>query len=100
DDGVRDPLIRDVGVDRLQACSISATPSGIDVLSKWSTKTRPMPRVRAPALIAETPRPTSACPGRTKASVDAVAVPRPVGTAPPTRPTLNERVRSRSNGTP
>ena len=99
DDGVRDPLTPRRDVDRLQPCSISAAPSGIDVVSKWSRKTRPMPRVRAPAAIAETPRPTSAWPGRTKASVEAVAVPRPVGTAPPIRLTISERVRSRSNGT-
>ena len=68
-------------------------------LSKCSTKTRPMPRVMAPAVTADTASPISAGPGIAKASADAAVTPKPVGTAPPINPTMMARVRSRWNGT-
>ena len=94
----RDYLLR--GRTKIQARLIGLAPSNLAASSNCSRKTRPMPRVMAPAVNAETASPTIALPGTAKASVEAVAVPTPVGTAPPTSPMMVERVRSRSNGPP
>src|SRR5262249_517065 len=87
------------GRKRYQLFSIERS-CNVAPLSKCSMKIWPMLRVQAIAVTEETTSPMRAPDGTTKKSVDVVTAANPVGTVPPTRPTMMARARSRSNGTP